>query len=65
MDTTLHIRLSGMSRRPSGSMKSGPSKLWLGFDMYMVLEAVLSFILMVAGSSPVMWIQSPEALCAT
>ena len=65
LDTTLHIRLSGMSRRPSGSIKSKTSKLWLEFAMYMVPKAVLFFILMVASSSPVMWTQSPEALCAT
>ena len=64
-DTALQTKLSGMSRRPSGSIKSSPKRLCWEFEMYMIPDAVFSSILIVIGSSPVIWTQSPEVLRAT
>ena len=65
LDTALQIKLSGMSRRPSDSIKSSPKRLYLKSATYTFPDAVLSSILIIASNSPVIWTQSPEALHTT
>ena len=55
-DTLLQTKLSGMSRRPSGSIKSIPKRLCWEFKMYMITDTVFSSILIVAGSSLIIWV---------
>ena len=65
LDTALQIKLSGMSRRPSDSIKSSSKRLCFEFATYTFPDAVLSSNPIIADNSPVIWTESLEALHAT